>query len=83
MVQMLQSFFLRWRIGIGEFAGAVADVSGVRDLGADVIVQVAGQVQDQVTETVAVRKGLGPELFFNQRRSEFAHARQVGEVAIS
>src|SRR5437899_11380172 len=81
VVQSLQSFFLGWRVGIGKFASAVSYVAGVHDLRADVVVQVAGQVQDQVTETVAVGKGVGPELLFGERSDKFAHTREFREVA--
>lgn len=80
--QPLQRFFFRGRIWFGEFAGAVAYVSGLRYLGSDVVTQVTGEVQNEVAETVAVRKGFGPELFFGKRTRKFAYTRQIGGVAI-
>ena len=67
--------------GIVEFARAVADVAGLRDLRADVVVQVAGQVQDEVAEAVAEGEGLLPELGVGERRGEFVDAGGVGGVA--
>src|SRR5579872_391035 len=61
IIQPLQRFLFRRRIRLGEFAGAVAYVSGLRYLGSDVVTQVTGEVQNQVAETVTVRKGLCPE----------------------
>jgi hypothetical protein len=63
----LKSLIFRRRIRVIEFARTVADVAGVGDLRADVVIQIAGEVKDQVTEAVALRVGLLPELFVGER----------------
>ena len=81
-IETFQRFFFRRRIGIVEFARAVAHVSGLRDLRADVVIQVAGEVQDEVAEAVSVRERLLPELIVGERSGEFADAGGVRGVAI-
>ena len=44
-----------------EFAGAIADVAGLGDLRADVVVQVAGEMQDEMADAVAVGEWIFPE----------------------
>jgi hypothetical protein len=80
-VETLESFLFRRRVGVVELARAVADVSGLGDLCADVVVQVAGQVQDEMSEAVAEGKRLLPELSTGERRGEFVDASGVGGVA--
>jgi hypothetical protein len=55
--------------GFCEFA--VADVTAGGDLSADVIVQIPGQVQDEMSDVVAVGIGISPELFLGQRIDPF------------
>ena len=76
------TFFLRGRIGVVEFTRAVADVTGFRDLRADVIVQVAGEVQDQVPEGVSEGKRFLPELGVGERRSQFTDSGGILSVAV-
>src|ERR1700733_1202016 len=64
-----------------KFARAIADVAGVRDLRADVIVQIAGEMQDKKAEAVSVGIRLLPELFVAERGRQFADAGGVGGVA--
>ena len=64
-----------------KFARAIADVAGVRDLRADVIVQIAGEMQDKMAEAVSVGIRLLPELFVAERGRQFADAGGVGGVA--
>ena len=81
-IQLPQRVFFAGRIGIFEFLLAVAHVSGIGDLRADVVIQIAGEVQNQMTEAIAVGVGPGPELLLGERRSQFAHASQIDGVAI-
>ena len=67
------SAFFRRR-AIGEFALAVAHIAGARDLRAKVVVQIAGQMQRQMAEAVAVRIRLAPELLLAQRFRQRLHA---------
>src|SRR5271165_3295100 len=57
--------------GFGEFCIAMADIADAGDLRADVVPEVASQVQDQVAGTVAVRKRIAPELFLGKRIHPF------------
>jgi hypothetical protein len=50
-----------------EFQIAIANVAGLGDLSADVIVEIAGEVEQEVAGTVAVRIGIGPKLFVGKR----------------
>src|SRR5581483_4683140 len=82
-IQSLQSVLFGWWIWIVKFARPVSDVSGIRDLCPDVVIQIAGQVQNEVTETVSERKWLAPELSVGERRGEFANSCEIGSVTVS
>ncbi len=82
LVEETQGLVFGGRIGIIEFARAVANVAGLRDLRADVVVQVSGEVQHEMAEAVAGGVGLAPELGVGERGSEFADAGGVGGVAV-
>src|SRR5260370_23897205 len=70
-VKGTQRFFLRRGPLIRELAVAVAHVSRLRDACADVIVQIAGQVQHQMSSAIPVRIGLTPELLVRKRIHPF------------
>src|ERR1700716_295441 len=74
VVEAAESLIFRWRIRIVEFAWTVTDVAGLRNLRADVVIQVAREVQNQVAEAVSVREGLLPELGSGKRRRQFANS---------
>jgi hypothetical protein len=59
--------FGRW-FCFRKFARAIALVACLRDLRTDVIVEIAGEMQNQMTDAVAVREWIFPELFFCERR---------------
>jgi hypothetical protein len=83
VIEAFESFVFRGGIGIIELAGTITDVTGLRDLRADVVVQIAGEMKDEVAEAVAIGKWFLPELGWSDRRSEFANARGVPGVAVS
>ncbi len=66
--EAFERFVCRRRIRVGEFTRAVADVASLRNLCADVVIQVAREVEDQVAETVSEGEGPLPELGFGQGR---------------
>jgi len=82
VVKPLESLVFRRRIRIVEFARAIADVAGPRDLCADVVVQIARQMQNQVAEAVAKRKRLLSELGVGKRPSKLTDSGGVGRVAL-
>src|ERR1700693_1282432 len=82
IVEALESLVLRRRIGVVEFARAVAHVAGLGDLRANVVVQISSEMQNQVSEAVAERKGLLPELVMGQGRGQLANSGGVRGVAI-
>jgi hypothetical protein len=61
-----KSLIFRWRIRIVEFARSVANVASVRDLRADVVIQIAREMEHKVAEAVSEGEGLLPELVFSQ-----------------
>ena len=71
VVEVVESLIFRRRIRVVELARAIADIAGLRDLRADVVIQIACEVKDQVAEAVSVREGLLPELGFGKRRRQF------------
>lgn len=81
VMQESKSFFFRRRIRFVKFPRTVTDVSRVRDLRTNVIVQVSGQMQDEVTKSVSEGEGLLPELRFGEAGRQFIHPREVAGVA--
>ena len=65
-IEALESFVFRRRIRIVEFARSVANVASVRDLRADVVIQIAREMEHKVAEAVSEGEGLLPELVFSQ-----------------
>jgi len=49
--------------GAAKFQWALPDVPRPADLGSNVVVEVSGEMKNQVADAVAVRMGLRPELF--------------------
>lgn len=70
--ETLQDFRFAGTRRLGEFEVSVSDISRSRDLRADVIVEISGEMEHQMSEAVAERKRLAPELFIAQRIGEFA-----------
>src|SRR5258708_3310691 len=62
-----QRFFHRRWLFVGKLTVAVAHVACFGDACPDVIVQIACQMQDQVSNAISVRIGLAPELFIRKR----------------
>src|SRR5215469_16808632 len=67
LVKGLERLLLWWRMRIAKLAVPVPHVPRFRDACAEVITQVAGQVQHQVPHAVSVRVWFLPELFVTQR----------------
>ena len=53
--------------GLAELQVAVANVAGIGNARAEVITEIAGQVEHEVADTVAVGKGIAPKLALRQR----------------
>src|SRR6266478_2761194 len=70
-VKGTQRFGLRWRLLVRKFAIAVAQVSRFGDACPDVIVQIAGQVQHQMSSAIPVGIGFAPELLVRKRIHPF------------
>jgi len=66
-VKCPQRFLLRRRLVVRKLTVAIANVTRFGDACSDVIVQIARQMQDQVSNTVSVRIGFAPELFIRKR----------------
>jgi len=58
---------LRRPVRFGEFEVAVADIAGFGDTCADVIAEIAGEMENQVAHAVAVDVGIAPELILGER----------------
>jgi hypothetical protein len=56
--------------GVAEFKRPVADISRPADLRADVVAQIAGKMQQQVSDTVAIRIRAGPYLLVRKRLNQ-------------
>src|ERR1700683_5346088 len=82
LVELSDSFFFRRRIRIGEFPRTVTDVAAPRNLRADVVVQIAGQMQNEVAEAVSVGEGVFPKLPVRQGCSQFVDSGSVRGVAL-
>ena len=82
-VKPLQSLLFRRRIRVGEFQRAVADIAGLCDLCADVVIQVSGEMQDEVTEAVSVWERFLPELRVREWSSQFADTSGVRAIAVN
>ena len=60
-------FFLRRRLFVGELAITVAHVARFGDTCAYVVVQIAGHMENQVSDAVAIGIWLAPKLFAGKR----------------
>src|SRR4051812_27535157 len=60
IVELLECFGFGRRVLVGKFLLSVAHIPGLRDLCADVVVDIAGKVQHQVANVVSVWKGIAP-----------------------
>ena len=59
---------------IVEFAVAIAQVAGASDLRGDVVIQIAGEMQEQVADAIAVGIRLEPKLVGRERINPLVHA---------
>src|SRR5579872_2975913 len=59
---------------IGKFERAIANVARFGDACADIVTQIASEMQQQMADAVAVGIGLAPELFGRERRNEYMDA---------
>lgn len=75
-VEALQRFGFCGRMRVVEFAVAVAHIACPRDLRADVVIQIARQVQHQMAVAVAVIVWLRPKLFLGQCLGPLMHFAQ-------
>ncbi len=85
VIEAFESHVFRWRsrvIEFAEFAWAVADVARAPNLCTDVVIQVAGKVQNEVSETVPEEEGLFPELSIGKGRGELTDPGGVRGIAI-
>jgi len=74
-VEIDQNLFLRELARLVEFAVAVTHIAGTGDLRADVVIQIAGEMQEQVADAIAVRIGLLPELVGRKGRDPLVQAK--------
>ena len=74
-VEIGEDLFLGELARLVEFAVAVAHVASASDLRADVVIQIAGEMQEQVADAIPVRIGLAPELISGQGRDPLVQAR--------
>src|SRR5450755_3281181 len=82
VIKAFESFVFRRTTRVVKFARAVADISGLSDLRADVVVEIPGEVQHQMSKAVAKGKWLLPEMRVSDWRGQFVDAGGVGGVAI-
>jgi len=73
-VEIGEDLFLGEFARLVEFALAVAHVAGAGDLRADVVIQIAGKMQQQVADAVAVGIRLAPKLVSRKRRDPLVQA---------
>jgi len=73
-VEIDENLFLGELARLVEFAVAVTHVAGSGDLRADVVIQIAGEMQEQVADAIAVRIGLSPELLGRKGRDPLVKA---------
>src|SRR4051812_25159530 len=72
IVEFLQSVSLGRRCRFRKLAWPVTHIPRLRDLRADVVIQIASEMQNQVPKAVAKSKWLAPELRITERRSQLA-----------
>ena len=65
-IEVFQDLVFRPARRVGELLRPVADVARPCDLGSDVVVEIAGQVQQEMPDRVAVWKRPPPELLFDR-----------------
>jgi len=80
VIEFVQHFGFGGVARFGEFQIAIADVSVLCHLRADVIAEIAGEVEDQVADTVAERKRISPELLVTEGINPFVEV--CGPIAI-
>jgi hypothetical protein len=73
-VEVGKDLFLGELARFVEFAVAIAHVAGAGDLRADVVIQIAGEMQEQVADAVAVGKRLAPKLVGGKGRDPLVKA---------
>jgi hypothetical protein len=73
-VEIDENLFLGEPARLVEFAVAVTHVGGAGDLRADVVIQIAGEMQEQVADAITVRIGLLPELIGRKGRDPLMQA---------
>ncbi len=64
LVQVRQHNFLGRRVRFSEFALPLTNIVSPAQLGAHEMIQIAGQVQDEMSNRVARLQRLGPEFLF-------------------
>src|SRR5262245_25020508 len=74
-VKALHDFRFGRTISLGELSVAIPHITGACDLRADVILQITGQVKDEMSETVSKRERLLPELLVAERRRQLPNQR--------
>src|SRR5271163_173483 len=90
LVERFHHFLLLWFFRFREFSLAITNITSLRNPRPDVVVQVSSHVQDQMPDTVSVRKRIVPEQLLCQRidpfvdmlRNIFVVARKVGRNCI-
>jgi hypothetical protein len=74
-VEIDEYLFLGEHARLVEFAVAVTHVAGTGDLRADVVIQIASEMQEQMADAIAVRIGLSPELLGGKGRDPLVKAK--------
>jgi hypothetical protein len=74
-IEILQYLLFAGTRSLGKLAVAIAHISGSGNLCTDVVVEIAGQVQNQMPDVVAVRKWILPELLVRKRLDPFVELR--------
>ena len=77
LIEFTQDFRLRQLLRLRKFQITIAYVTGFGDLRADVITQIAGQVQHQMPDAVAVRERIVPELLLGKRVNPLVEFRRA------
>jgi hypothetical protein len=72
-VEILKNLVCGPARGVGEFPGPVSNVARSRDLRSYVVVEIASQMQQQVSDRIAVRKRSRPQLLRRKRFDEGVH----------
>ena len=74
-VEIDENLFLGELARLVEFAFPVTHVAGTGDLRADIVIQIAGEMQEHVADAIAIRVRLSPELVGGKGRDPLVKAK--------